>query len=99
MSDADVEAQIFTETDSVSLCHSGKKATINLDTVSAHFQAGQTINPEMLAEKGLIPQKTSYVKVLARGTLNKPLTVRAHSFSAAAAKMILLTGGTVIRIE
>jgi len=99
MSDAEVQAQIFTEAASVTPCRNGKKAMINLDTISAHFQADQTVSLDALLEKGLIPQKTCYLKVLARGTLDKPLTVRAHSFSAAAAKMILLTGGTVIRIE
>ena len=36
------------------------------------------------------------VKILADGILNKPLTIKAESYSVQAIKMIELTGGTVI---
>ena len=41
-------------------------------------------------------RKATYIKVLARGSLDKRLIVEADDFSVQAAKMILLTGGEVI---
>ena len=49
-----------------------------------------------MKEKGLIPQKTDFVKVLGRGMLDKHLIVEAQDFSADAVKMIVLTGGHAI---
>lgn len=74
----------------------GKKCIVNIDTLSAHFSAGDTVDISALKEKGLIPQKGIAVKVLARGILNKPLTVIADDFSADAVKMIVLTGGKAL---
>ncbi len=74
---------------------SGKKCIVNIDTLSAHFSAGDIVDISALKQRGLIPQKGIAVKVLARGILNKPLTVIADDFSADAVKMIVLTGGKV----
>ena len=38
--------------------------------------------------------KQGLVKILARGEITKPLTVRAHAFSAAAVQAIEAAGGT-----
>ncbi len=76
-----------------------KKGIINIDTLSEHFEAEDTVSPEVLQEKGLIPKNVGTLKVLARGTLNKPLTVEAQDFSLDAVKMIVLTGGKAIRIR
>ena len=35
----------------------------------------------------------AYLKIAARGVIDKPLTVRANSFSLTAVKMIALSGG------
>ncbi|MBE6546257.1 MAG: hypothetical protein E7668_02300 [Ruminococcaceae bacterium] len=76
-----------------------KKAEINIDTISQTFPSGAVITLNSLKEKKLIPQSAGHVKILARGTLNKPLTVIAQDFSTAALKMILLTGGSAIVTE
>lgn len=73
-----------------------KKSIINIDTLSDRFAAGQTVNLDSLKAKGLIPGGSDFVKVLARGHLDKKLTVEAQDFSADAVKMIILTGGKVI---
>ncbi|MDD7700812.1 MAG: uL15 family ribosomal protein, partial [Eubacteriales bacterium] len=73
--------------------HGGRKFPVNIDTLSAHFENGDTVTPAALRRMGLIPKKAAGVKILARGTLNKSLTVLAHDFSADAVKMIALTGG------
>jgi large subunit ribosomal protein L15 len=46
-----------------------------------------------LAEKGLLRGKHRLVKVLADGSLTKPLTIRAHRFSATAKEKIEASGG------
>ena len=51
----------------------------------------------LLKEKTLIPYDTGYLKVLARGVIDKPLTVYADDFSLQAVKMIALTGGEAVR--
>ncbi len=73
-----------------------KKAEVNIDTIGKSFEAGETVTLNSLKEKKLVPAQAGYVKVLARGALDKPLTVVAQSFSVAAVKMILLTGGEAI---
>lgn len=75
-----------------------KKSIINIDTLSENFESGDAVNLETLIAKGLIPKSSDYVKVLARGHLNKKLFVEANDYSADAVKMIILTGGTVTEI-
>jgi large subunit ribosomal protein L15 len=65
---------------------------VNLSTLAA-FDASAEISPETLRARGLVA-KQGLVKVLARGELTKPLTVRAHAFSAAAVQAIEAAGGT-----
>ena len=74
-----------------------RKEIINIDTLSNNFNSGDVVNLDTLKEKALIPKKTDYIKVLARGTLDKHLTVEANEYSADAIKMIVLTGGKAIK--
>ncbi|MBQ7227484.1 MAG: uL15 family ribosomal protein [Clostridia bacterium] len=73
-----------------------KKGIINIDTLSESFQSGDTVDIIELKEKGLIGKNVGYIKVLARGNLNKSLTVKANDFSLDAVKMIVLTGGAAV---
>ena len=68
---------------------------VNLDQLAAKFEAGETVTPELLREKGLVPGGDRPVKILARGELGKKLTVRAHKFSGKAAQKIQESGGAV----
>jgi large subunit ribosomal protein L15 len=68
-------------------------AVVNLDTLAA-FAAGSTVDPETLRERGLVA-KRGLVKVLGRGAISVPLTVKAHAFSDAARRAIEAAGGTV----
>lgn len=74
-----------------------EKAIINVDTLSKAFYAGDKVDINALKEKKLVSDDTGYIKVLARGTIDKPLTVIANDFSLAAVKMIALTGGEAIK--
>lgn len=75
-----------------------KQGIVNIDTLSACFNSGEVVTLAEIKKrvKGF-NKKTTFVKVLARGTLNKALTVEADSFSLQAVKMIVLTGGKVIK--
>ena len=76
-----------------------EKYIINIDTISENFGNEEIVDLNSLKEKRLLPQKCNYFKVLARGVLDKKLTVEANDFSRDAIKMILLTGGNVVKIN
>src|SRR5262245_54395289 len=69
-------------------------AVVNLDALSARFDEGTVVTPELLEERGLIASAAQPLKVLARGDVSKKLTVRAHKFSGKAAEKIAAAGGT-----
>ncbi len=71
----------------------GKKYAVNVDTLSASFKQGDIIDIDALKKAGIVPKGEKAIKILARGVLNKSLTVIADSFSADAIKMIVLVGG------
>jgi large subunit ribosomal protein L15 len=61
------------------------------------FDAGTVVDVELLEARGLVKNNRNRgwpVKVLAKGDLDRALTVRAHAFSAAARAKIEAAGGT-----
>jgi large subunit ribosomal protein L15 len=72
---------------------------INLADLEARFDKGAEVTPEALREKGLATRKGVPVKILAKGELNKALTVHAHGFSATARERIEAAGGNCQLIE
>ena len=77
----------------------GQRAIVNIDTLSQNFEKDDLITLEILKEKKLVPSRAGTLKILARGMLDKPLTVEADDYSIDAVKMILLTGGKPIKID
>ena len=77
----------------------GKRTYVNLDTISEHFREDETVDLASLKERGLVEKKAAAYKVLARGSLNKSLTIVANDFSLPAVKMIALTGGRVVKVR
>ena len=75
-----------------------KKGIINVDTLSRSFNSGDSVDVNKLKEMSLVPYDTAYIKVLARGMIDKPLKVYANDFSLSAVKMIALTGGEAVRV-
>jgi large subunit ribosomal protein L15 len=67
---------------------------INLQQLEA-FPSGSEVTPGTLAEMGLLRGKRQRIKILGDGTLTKPLTVKAHGFSARAKEKIEACGGTL----
>ena len=76
-----------------------EKNIVNIDNISEKFSNGEVVNLDSLKARNLLPKKCNYFKVLARGILDKKLTVEANDFSKDAIKMILLTGGNVVKVQ
>ena len=74
-------------------------AVVNLDTLAEVFDAGSSVTPELLRERGLVRHASAPVKVLGRGDIAKQLTVHAHKFSGSAAEKIAAAGGAAELIE
>ena len=72
---------------------------VNLLDLEARFEAGDSVTLETLHAKGLATRKDVPVKVLAKGSVSKALTVHAHGFSKSAREAIEAAGGTCQIIE
>ena len=99
ISDEDALCSVELDIEDTEVYRGHKKAEINIDVIARYFAAGETVTLNSLKKKGLLPHAVGHVKVLARGRLDKPLTVMAQGFSASAVKMIVLTGGKAILTE
>ena len=73
-------------------------AEINLERLEV-FDAGAIITPEVLLKRGMIKNLRDGLKVLAKGSVTKALTVRAHKFSAKAQEQITGAGGKAEILE
>ena len=69
-------------------------AVVNLDTLAERFDAGTSVTPDLLRERGIVRVATAPVKILGRGEIGKALTVQAHKFSESAVQKIAAAGGT-----
>jgi large subunit ribosomal protein L15 len=67
---------------------------VNVGDFDAHFNDGDTVDPEALKKAGLAKGPADGVRVLGDGELNKKLTVKAHHFSKSAQEKITAKGGT-----
>ena len=65
---------------------------VNLESLN-HFDEGSTVDEKALREAGLVNGRGDGVKILARGQLEKKLTIKADAFSAAAKAAIEAKGG------
>jgi large subunit ribosomal protein L15 len=65
---------------------------VNVEVLAKYYTSGE-VTPRALVEHGLV-HKGRPVKILARGTLEHALTVRAHAFSQEARQKIEQAGGT-----
>ncbi|MBQ0051105.1 MAG: 50S ribosomal protein L15 [Treponema sp.] len=74
-------------------------AIVNVELLEEKFSAGETVNKETLAAKGLIKSGKDLVKVLGNGDLTKSLTVDVDKVSASAKAKIEKAGGSVKSAE
>jgi large subunit ribosomal protein L15 len=73
-------------------------ATIGVGELKA-FESGAEVTAENLLAAGLIRSTTVPVKVLADGEIDRPLTVKATKFSAAAKAKIEAAGGKAEEVK
>ncbi len=76
-----------------------RRGIVNVDTLSRSFSAGDRVDINALKSHSLVPYDTAYIKVLARGIIDKPLYVYANDFSLSAVKMIALSGGKAVKVN
>lgn len=70
-------------------------AVVNLGSLEP-FAAGSVVDPDRLAEAGLIKKaERGLVKLLGDGELARALTVKVHAVSAGAKRKVEAAGGTV----
>ena len=91
ISDEEAVAQIEISTEGAK--RSGKMGEVNLDLICENFEDGDVVDVDALKSAHLVSSKVGRIKVLARGVMNKKLTVKASKFSLQAVKMITLAGG------
>jgi large subunit ribosomal protein L15 len=66
---------------------------VNVERLGQVFDAKAQVDPDAMRERGLVRAGLP-VKVLARGDIDRALTVRAHAFSATARQKIEQAGGS-----
>lgn len=68
---------------------------VNLKSLAA-FEAGTVVDPDRLAEAGIIKKgERDLVKLLGEGEIDRALTVKVHAISQSAREKVEATGGAV----
>jgi large subunit ribosomal protein L15 len=73
--------------------HRVEYSVVNLAALELAFEANSEVTVDKMMEKGLVKNLKQPVKVLARGEITKPLTVKANHFSSSAKDKIEKAGG------
>ncbi len=66
--------------------------TVNVEVLDK-FEKGTEVTAELLKEAGVISKVKDGIKILGRGEITKPLTVKAAKFTESAAEKIKAAGG------
>lgn len=72
-----------------------KAAGVNLTVIADKFNAGQTVNPKELYNRGLIASASLPVKILGKGELSKSLVFEKVNVSGSAKEKIEKAGGKI----
>jgi large subunit ribosomal protein L15 len=67
-------------------------AVLNLSDLDK-LEGVDVITPEILIERGIIKNVKFGIKILGKGSVNRPVTIEAHAFSASAVEKIKAAGG------
>jgi large subunit ribosomal protein L15 len=73
-------------------------AIVNLKDLN-RFPRESVVDPNVLAQAGLVRSHRVQIKILGEGTLSHPLTVKAHRFSKSAFERIGQAGGTALTVH
>ena len=79
----------------------GKMAYVNIDTLVDIFNNGDRITLKIPKEKGLVDEKATQVKILARNdmVLNKAFHIETQGISAQARQKVIAAGGSIKIID
>lgn len=69
-----------------------KLVAINVSALN-RFEPGTEVTPEVLKKAGVVKSIKDGIKILGKGNLEKPLTVKVHAFSKTAIEKIEAAGG------
>jgi large subunit ribosomal protein L15 len=72
-------------------------ATVNLDQLKG-FPKGAVVDAEALVREGIVFSGAERIKILGRGELLHPLSIKMEYISRSARKKIEAAGGTVIEV-
>lgn len=67
---------------------------VNISSLEATFEAGAVVDVQALIDNKIISSVDFGLKILAKGELNKSLTIKANIFSDSAKQKIEAAGGT-----
>ncbi|MFZ0819713.1 MAG: 50S ribosomal protein L15 [Candidatus Acidiferrales bacterium] len=73
-------------------------SVVNISSLNV-FNAGETVTPELLRNRGLVRKATGEVKILGEGDIKIALTVQAHAFSGSARDKITAAGGKAESVQ
>ncbi len=91
----DRTADLLTERETVASVDRSNEEAISVDVLSDHFARNELVTLDAIKKKGLLDPQVTYLRVTARGAIDKPLRVVANEYTPTAAKMILIAGGKV----
>lgn len=74
-------------------------AILNVSDLARYFDSGEEVSPETAKAHGVMKKKETLLKILGKGEVEAPFTVKAHRFSATAREKIEKAGGQVIEIS
>ncbi|MDR1754350.1 MAG: 50S ribosomal protein L15 [Eubacterium sp.] len=74
-------------------------AIVNLSDLDERFESGAIVDEAAIVESGLIRKTLDGIKILAKGEISKPITVKATKFSEAAKQKIESAGGKAEVVE
>ena len=73
-------------------------ATVNLDSLSKKLADAKEVDPNLMRRARLITTTNLPVKILGRGSLERPVTIMANKFSKEARNKIEASGGKAVEI-
>ena len=68
---------------------------VNVSLLESLFEAGATVDIDVLRTKGIIPKHIEQIKILGEGDLSKKFTIKAHRASATAKEKVEKAGGSI----
>ena len=71
---------------------------ITVGEISAAFGTKYEVTLPLLKMIGLAPENANYLRVIAKGECKEPVSVRANDYDLLAIKMIVITGGNVVKL-